>query len=48
MVDLVGQYLGNSAWRDEVARASREFAVRELAWTKIAKQHLDAYELLAS
>lgn len=48
MVDLAGQYLGNSAWRDEVSRASREFAVRELAWTRIAKEHLNAYEHLAN
>jgi glycosyltransferase involved in cell wall biosynthesis len=48
MVDLVGQYLNNSTWREEVSRASREFAVKELAWPIVAKQHLAAYEQLAS
>jgi glycosyltransferase involved in cell wall biosynthesis len=48
MVDLVGQYLNNSTWRDAVSRASREFAVKELAWPIVAKQHLAAYEQLAS
>ena len=46
MIDLVGQYLENRPWRDEVSRACREFAVRQLAWPLVAKQHLEAYEEL--
>jgi glycosyltransferase involved in cell wall biosynthesis len=48
MVDLVGQYLNNSTWRNEVSRASRQFALEELAWPIIAKRHLEAYTTLAS
>lgn len=48
MVDLVGEYLASNARRNEVGRACRRFAVRELAWPKIAQQHLESYERLAN
>jgi glycosyltransferase involved in cell wall biosynthesis len=48
MIDLVEHYLSSPSRRDEVARAGREFTVRELAWPQIARQHLDTYETLIS
>ncbi len=48
MIDLVGQYLNKGNWRDEVSRACREFAVNELAWPIVAKQHLETYEALTN
>jgi glycosyltransferase involved in cell wall biosynthesis len=48
MVDLVGQYLVNIPWRNEVSRACRDFAVTQLAWPLVARQHLETYEQLAS
>lgn len=48
MVELVGEYLGSSTRRDEVSRACRDFAVKELAWPLISKRHLEIYKELAS
>jgi len=48
MVDLVEEYLNGPARRNEVSRACRQFAVKELAWSIIAQQHLKTYEALLS
>jgi glycosyltransferase involved in cell wall biosynthesis len=48
MIDLVEEYLAHPSRREEVSRASREFAVKELAWPLIAAQHLETYETLTS
>jgi glycosyltransferase involved in cell wall biosynthesis len=47
MVDLVEEYLGSATKREQVSRASRAFALKELAWPLIARQHLETYEGLA-
>ena len=48
MIDLAGQYLIDAAWRDEMSRRCREFAVNEFAWPLIAQRHLNIYQTLAS
>jgi glycosyltransferase involved in cell wall biosynthesis len=48
MIDLVGQYLAKPEWRSEVSRACRQFAVSQLAWPLIARQHLETYQALAN
>ncbi len=48
MLDLVEEYLVNAKRRDEVSQASRDFAVKQLAWPLIARQHLEMYEALAT
>ena len=48
MIELVEEYLGNSKRRGEVARASRDFAVNQLAWPLIARQHMETYATFAN
>jgi glycosyltransferase involved in cell wall biosynthesis len=48
MLDLVEEYLGNARRREEMSRAGREFAVKELAWPLVTRQHLETYQTLAS
>lgn len=48
MVALIERYLGEPDWRKSIARTIRQFAVRELNWPKIAKQHLRTYAELMS
>ena len=47
MVALVEKYLGDEAWRSDIARKSREFAVDYLAWPKVAREHQRLYHKLA-
>ena len=46
MLDLVEAYLADDSLRERVASVGRAFAERELAWPRIARQHLDAYRAL--
>jgi glycosyltransferase involved in cell wall biosynthesis len=48
MVALVERYLNHPSWRSEMAARCREFAVTHLAWPRIAREHLIAYEELAA
>jgi glycosyltransferase involved in cell wall biosynthesis len=48
MIDLVEEYLGSTWRREETSRAGRDFAVSQLAWPLIARQHLEIYETLAT
>jgi len=43
MVKLIRDYLHDPKWRDEVGRASRDFAEGQLAWPLVARQHLEFY-----
>lgn len=47
MTALVGAYLDSPARRDEAGRHGRAFAERELAWPRIAAEHVAAYRALA-
>ena len=47
MIDLIEEHLNRPGWRNEIGKASREFALNELAWPVIAKKHLEIYETLA-
>jgi len=46
MLDLIGRYLADFGWRNEVAAAAREFAVSRLAWPVVARKHREIYEEL--
>ena len=48
MVELVEQYLADASWRNEIARKCREFAEQNLAWSLIARKHLEAYRELSA
>jgi glycosyltransferase involved in cell wall biosynthesis len=48
MVALVERYLKNPGWRNEISARCRKFAETELAWPRIARRHLLAYEELAA
>jgi glycosyltransferase involved in cell wall biosynthesis len=48
MVDLVGQYLSQPAWRDEISRKCRRFAEEFLAWPLVAQRHLQTYQELTA
>jgi glycosyltransferase involved in cell wall biosynthesis len=48
MFDLVQQYLERPGWRNQIAAACREFALKKLAWPIIARQHLETYETLTN
>ena len=43
MLTLLHEYLQNPARRDEVAEACRAFAVEQLAWPLVARQHAEVY-----
>lgn len=48
MLHLVERYLNDRDWRNEVATHCRHFAVTQLAWPKVAQEHLAAYEALSA
>lgn len=48
MLALVTRYLDDRSWRDEIGARCRDFAVNQLAWPLIARQHLAAYEALVA
>jgi len=47
MIALVERYISDRSWRDSVSEASRNFAVEDLAWEKVAQRHLEVYRELA-
>ncbi len=47
MTALVAEYLDSPARRDEAGRRGRAFAAQELAWPRIAAEHVAAYRALA-
>ena len=48
MIHLVERYLDDRKWRREVAARCRHFALTQLAWPIVARQHLAAYEALTA
>lgn len=48
MIELVGRYLTQPGWRENMSRRSRELAVDKFAWARVAEQHLEAYQTLAN
>lgn len=46
LIDLARTYLADDGLRERVSSASRDFAVRNLAWKKIAAQHVEIYREL--
>lgn len=47
MLALVERYLNHREWRNDISAQCRHFAVTQLAWPLVARQHLIAYEELA-
>jgi glycosyltransferase involved in cell wall biosynthesis len=47
MIALIEQYLGNPAWRNEIAARCRQFAEQKLAWPVVARLHAEFYRSLA-
>jgi glycosyltransferase involved in cell wall biosynthesis len=48
LIALVERFVGDAHWRHEIARRCRHFAVTQLSWPLIAREHLAAYEALAA
>jgi len=48
LTDLFFKYYNDSNYRNEISLKQRQFAVNELDWDKIAKQHTDLYQQLLS
>lgn len=48
MLSLIERYMNHREWRNAISAQCRNFAVTQLAWPLVARQHLTAYEELAA
>ena len=48
MISLAERIVSDPAWQTGIGQAVRRFAVRQLSWERIAREHLECYRALAA